>query len=780
MTTRSFDWRQRRPSDNLTFSSEAFAQLEIHPLISKILWTRGFRDIEVVRGFLYPADYHPTPSGMLPDIATGAAILWQAIKLRSPILIWGDFDVDGQTSTALLTDGLAQLGGVTSYYVPDRLTESHGIQLDRLKQLIENQQPGVLLTCDTGITAHDAIGFATQHGIKVVVTDHHDLPEDGVLPPANANINPKRLPPHHPLRGIPGVGVAYRLMQALYALAGNADKELAHLLDLVALGIVADVAEQTHDTRYLLQLGMEALRNTNRPGLQALFEVASIASEHLTTETIGFQLAPRLNAVGRLGDANQAVELLTTRDITKARMIAAQFDGLNRKRRILQRDTLSAARAILDANPHLMDFAAIVLYQAGWHPGLIGIVAGQLAEQYHRPCILLTSGTGEEMARGSARSAGNFDIGAAIAAQASMLITHGGHPGAAGLSLPIDAIDQFRRRLSNSLIAQGQGETQPILDYDIELSLNEVTDALAESLDILAPFGEGNPPVIFVARNLTLDDHSVIGRERLHRRLTVSSKDGTTRQILWWNGMEHHLPEGQFDLAFTIGWNTYQGRRSFALTVRDIHDVQAAPEAAPPPSQQFIDWRTLTPAEVNAEITRFETDYLIWAEGPHTDKAQPLQKNRFTLGDTRSLIIYTAPPSRAVLNDTLETANPENVYVVAVLPETDTPQSFLRRLQKLCNFTINHMDGIIDLQRMAGAMATTVYGVTLGLRYLATQNVITLTEDGPAITIAHANHEKPQDDSDDIRSALLTELQEIRSYRKAFRRMPLNLITDNT
>lgn len=781
MTIRNYTWRLIGDS-NTAFPSTA-AKLptmpDLNPLVTRILLQRGIHGLDAMQGFLYPADYRPAPVGTLPDIDTGAALLWDAIKKEQHILVWGDFDVDGQTATSLLIDGIETLGGAVTYYIPDRVTESHGIQIKRLNELIAHRTPHVLLTCDTGITAHEAVETAVQQGIVVIVTDHHDLPEDGILPPAAANINPKRLPPDHPLRNLPGVGVAYRLMQALYTHAGHPVADLERLLDLVALGIVADVAEQTYDTRYFLQLGMETLRNTERTGLRALYKAAHIDPQHLTTETIGFQLAPRLNAVGRLGSAQQAVQLLTTSTPSEAAVLAAQFDGLNKKRRILQRDTLAAARAILDAQPNLHESAALVLYHPGWHPGLIGIVAGQLAEQYQRPCILLTSEPGDDTARGSARSARNYDIGAAIAAQAELLITHGGHPGAAGLSLSLDNIDRFRRKLSKTLLEQHQGDTPPTLEINAEIQLEEVTEELALALDILAPFGEGNPPVVLMVSNLTLADSKVIGRDRLHRRLTVANQDGTTRQILWWNGMEHRLPEGTFDLAFTVGWNTYQGRRDLALTLRDFRETEAPSAEIPDtPRRAFIDWRDLSEPGVSTEIANLEPDYLVWAEGPHADKDQRHGTKRNELFSARSLVVYTTPPSPAVLNDVLETVTPDEVYIAGLQPEPYTMRTFQHRLQRLCNYTIKREAGVIDPVRLAGALATTVPIAILGLQWLAAGKVIALYEQESPMRIAMPDPAAPPYDLEDTKSALQTALQEMHSYRRSFRRTPVHLLTD--
>lgn len=777
MTTRNVQWKTKElpPSENL--------DIELPRIAAILLAQRGFTEQDAVRGFLDPEYYPPAPPGELPDIPLAVQELAQAIRHQKRILIWGDFDVDGQTATALLLDGLGMLGADTAFYIPDRLTESHGIHIPTLSEQIALLAPEILLTCDTGITAHEAIEYAIQQGVSVIVTDHHDLPADGILPAASANINPKRLPVDHPLRTLPGVGVAYKLVEALFAHFQHDSASLNSLLDLVALGIVADVAEQTGDTRYLLQQGLQQLRNTARPGLQALYKVARIQPDALNSESIGFQLAPRLNAVGRLDNASHAVKLLTTHNTGEATLIAAQLEGLNQKRRIMQRDILSAARSILDNQPALLQFNAIVIHQPGWHTGLLGIVAGQLAEQHQRPCILLTSAVEDSEARGSARSAPGYDIGAAIAAQAELLTTFGGHAGAAGMALPIENIDRFRRRLSTTLSKQRSGTQPPALTIDLEVALKEITPELVEQIHLLAPFGEGNPPVVLMSQDLRLEHSAVLGRDQLHRRLTVASTDGETRQVLWWNGMDYRLPGGAFDLAFTAGWNIYQGRREMALTLVAYRENESTAPALAPPTRQLVDWRDKQEQLAVSLFKKEEPEGIIWAEGYNCDKqlyATRPGMRRHELAPAPALLIYTTPPSRAVLNWALEATGAERIYLFgAPPPYRQHNTAFLQCLARLCNFTLNHdPTGLVDITRMAGALASTNHCVIQGLRFLAAKGEIDLDERDEEIRITRLGRLSQASNPDDIRIAFAGELQEIESYRRAFRRMKPEALVD--
>ena len=370
-----------------------------HPLVAETLVRRGIRDSRAARAFLDPTHYHPTSPSALPHAERAAERLEHAILLGERICVWGDFDVDGQTATTILVSALRDLGASVFFHIPNREREGHGIDLTALEEVLA-KGVDVLLTCDTGITAHDGVESASQQSVDVIITDHHDLPP--TIPPAYAATDPKMLPQTHALRELPGVGVAYKLAQLLYRRAGRAEEATRHL-DLAALGIVADVATQTGDVRFLLQRGLEALRRTERLGLRTLMEIAELDPTGLTEEHIGFELAPRLNALGRLADASPAVELLTTDDLERARILAHQLDGLNARRKMLCDQVTQAAEAQLERDPSLLDHGALELSHPRWPGGVIGIVAGRLAERYHRPVILITAPPGE-LARGSARS----------------------------------------------------------------------------------------------------------------------------------------------------------------------------------------------------------------------------------------------------------------------------------------------------------------------------------------------------------------------------------------
>src|SRR4030042_1196416 len=357
-----------------------------NPLVSQVLYQRGITDPDIARAFLLPEYYHPTPASQLPGVEKITDILHTAIHRKQKIGVWGDFDVDGQTATTVFVSALREMGGNVIFHIPIRTSESHGINLIALKQFLD-QGVELILTCDTGISSHESINYAQKQGVPVLVTDHHDLPVE--LPKAEVIVDPKMLPVEHSLSTLPGVGVAYKIVEHLFQLRGEGERSIQYL-DLVALGIVADIALLRAETRYLLQRGLESLHTTKRLGILSILELSDVDQANLTEEHIAFILAPRMNALGRLQDANPIVELLTTADVGRARILALELEGINAQRKLLCDQVYQATQAQLSTNPKLLDYPILVLSHPTWPAGVIGIVASRLVEQYPRPVILLS------------------------------------------------------------------------------------------------------------------------------------------------------------------------------------------------------------------------------------------------------------------------------------------------------------------------------------------------------------------------------------------------------
>ncbi len=752
-----------------------------HPLVAETLVRRGFADVAAARAFLDPAAYTPAHYGELPGMARAVTRLGRAIRGREPICVWGDFDVDGQTATALLVSCLRDLGADVTYHVPNRETEGHGISLPALDRVID-AGARLILTCDTGIAAHEAVNHARSRHVDVVITDHHDLP--AMLPDAVAVISPKLTTPNgdtpHPLYDLPGVGVAYKLAEGLYDWARRPD-DAARLLDLVALGIVADLAVQRGDTRYLLQRGLAALRRTQRLGLQVLMETAELDPAHLSEEHIGFVIAPRLNAAGRLADATPCVELLTLgeggqrttdglrQDLTRARIIAADLQTLNARRKLECDAVERAAEAQIQRDPALLDAAALVLDSPHWPPGVIGIVASRLVEAYGKPTILIATPAGG-LGRASARSVEGLHITEAIATQAHLLAGYGGHPMAAGFTIPPERITDFRRGFLRAVEARRQVHNDAGQPIDGNLPLAELTLELADDLARLAPFGPGNPPLVLIAERLRVKANRQVGRNNEHRVLLVTDEAGNERSVVWWDGGDETAPEGLFDLAYVARSSTYRGQRDVQVELVAVRPSAGAEPVVVRAGLPFevTDWRTAAaPQALLAELLAVG-NAAVWCEGGTGDI---MGQDRHNLTPAADLVIWTAPPAPAELRVVVARVQPTRIYLVGRDPNLDQPEAFLRRLAGLVKHVVNARAGRTTLAALAAATAQTETTVRLGLEWLEAAGQLAVSVDGPDLLLA-AGSGRPSTDATraTIGSRLSAALAESAAYRAHFRR----------
>ncbi len=758
------------PPQEVTVSVALREAVDGHPLVAEILARRGITDPREARAFLDPAYYQPALPTTLPDLEIAAGRLLEAVCRHERILVWGDFDVDGQTSTALLVDALRELKADVDYHIPNRLEHGHGVQVEVLQAYLK-QGVDVVLTCDTGIAALDAAEAVRKADATLLITDHHALPP--VLPRAFAVVNPQHLPEGHSLRGLPGVGVAYKLMQQLHVLAGR-EGETQHFLDLVALGIVADVAIQRHDTRYLLQMGIEQLRYPKRIGLQALMRTAQVDPLNLSSDTIGYQIGPRLNALGRLGDAALAVELLTTHDEAQALQIAAHLELLNNQRKQVEDQIYAAAQEQVEKDSALLDFEALVLGGVHWHPGVIGIVASRLVEQYHRPVVLLQISEGQ-FARGSARSVPGVDIGAAIAANAHLLESYGGHPGAAGVTLDPDLIPQFRRQLSDTVGETRDHRLPSGIRIDAMVPFADLSMELADELNRLAPFGEGNPPIHLMTSELHLVKHMPFGVGNKHRRMTVEDQKGIAQVVTWWRGGEHPLPAEFLDLIYIPRINDYKGRRSLQLEWVASRPVPGI-TVETGPRYEVIDLRGTTAPEA---IIEMEGAY-VWAEGIVPGQLPFMGETiraRDQLAPCKALLIWTAPPGPQELEQALEKTRASKIFVVAQhIPEA-SPAGFLKRLAGLVKYAQRVYDGRVSVLQLAGVTAQREITVREGLEWLVARGQIDIrwTDGDKAILLPGSQSSGAGRELEPLQDAIRALLAESSAFRAYFQHAELNM-----
>lgn len=757
--------------------------LDLPLLLKQTLIRRGIATPDSARAFLHPDE---TPSTPFPNIESATEIIHAAIQRKDRICVWGDFDVDGQTSTALLVQTLQSLSADVVYYIPIRGKESHGVHIESLAPIIDGGVK-LLVTCDTGITAHEAIEYANSRGVDVVVTDHHDpiLAErsdqrersrsDYDLPNAKAIINPKLLPNEHPLKNLAGVGVAYKLAEALitnYQLqTTQSPVSSLELLDLTALGLIADVALLQSETRTLAQKGIRQLRTTNRLGLKVMAELSNTQLESLTEETIGFTFAPRLNALGRLSDANPAVELLITNNPARARVLAAQIEGLNAQRRLLTSQVTEAAEAQLRDHPELLNEPAIVLSHPNWPGGVVGIVANRLVDRYHKPALLLTE-SDDGILRGSARSIEGLHITEAISSQKDSLLNFGGHPMAAGLSLQKENLSTFRRGLGRAIEKQ-LGEIireEPTLQIDAWLGLDEINFELADAIEMLAPFGAGNPKLTFASRGVTLKSVAEIGKTKEHLRLAVEDENGNVQSILWWGGAGEELPETgtQIDIAYSVRASTFRGEKQVNATFEEFRVVE---EKAIEVKKQRLEIRDL---RLEPSTFNLQPSTLVWAEG--NDKAKG--KSRYELHPADELVIYTTPPSPSELRAVLEIVKPKIVHVIGVSPAKEKTDEFLARLAGMAKFAINNKGGKVSVDELAVATAGRVNAVRIGLEWLSAGGHVTAVPEGETVLLSAGNGEANQYLQKELYLAVRGILEETSAYRDYFSRAKIESLFD--
>jgi single-stranded-DNA-specific exonuclease len=585
-----FRWSPAPPQPLL--AGRLAAQLEISPLLAQCLLNRGFSEPAAIENFLSPRLKNLADPFRLPNMAAAVERLFRAREQNEPLVIFGDYDVDGVTSTALLIEVLRTLGWRVDFYLPSRMDEGYGLSTDGVANCLKKFSPKLLLAVDCGSTAVETVSWLRERGVDVIVLDHHQV--SSPAPEAVALVNPQlqsRKPqvkspaqvndvPSAPDAGpstqfceLCSAGLAFKLAHALVkrgretGLPGAAEFDLRPLLDLVALGTIADLVPLTGESRILASAGLQRLNTTSRPGLIALKEVAQCPSV-LGAYEVGFQLAPRLNAAGRLETAEDSLRLLLARDLAEAVPLARNLDSRNRDRQKIERGIVEEVVGALKAKFNPQTDFVIVEGQLLWHIGVVGIVASRVLQQFHRPTIILGGENGEW--RGSGRSIAGFDLAAALRECADLLVRHGGHAMAAGLSLQPEKMEALRQRLNELARRTLKPEDlQPSLRLDAEAGLDEMNLEMLGALAALKPTGQGNPPVQFCARQLTHQRPlQRMGADKQHVKMWVT--DGSsTLEALWWNGGDQSLPVGKFDLAFAPQINEFNGRRSVQLKVLD-------------------------------------------------------------------------------------------------------------------------------------------------------------------------------------------------------------------
>jgi len=550
-------------------------RLGVSETTAQVLLNRGLAEPADVRAFLRPGLDHLADPGLWPEMVRAACRIRQAVENRERIVIYGDYDVDGISATAILLRCLALLGVQAEFYIPDRLDEGYGLNADAVRNIARRGE-GLLITVDCGIGAVEEVALARSLGLDVIVTDHH---EPGEVVPGEAVLANPKLPGHAPVfRDLSGAGLAFKLAWALGKALSRRDRVseefrdfLLDAVSLAALGTIADVVPLVEENRVLAHFGLRGLSSSEAAGIRALREAADVEGKALDAFDVAFKLAPRLNAAGRLGSARRAVELLTTGSLERARSIAEDLNRENARRQRIQDRILQDARKMIQEQG-LARRHSIVLASQDWHAGVVGIVAARIAEEFWRPTVLLV--LEGDKAHGSARSVGSLHLFQTLRDCAGRLTAFGGHARAAGLRLPRSELDRFREEFERAVGERlSERDLTPSLEVDAEVRLARIDKTLVEEIGLLAPFGEGNPEPVFVAYDLEVRSGvRRMGTGGRHLSFWVNQDGRALRAVAF--GMADLAAAlercRRCSLAFVPKINRWRGTESIELEVRDM------------------------------------------------------------------------------------------------------------------------------------------------------------------------------------------------------------------
>lgn len=552
----------------------------VSPIIAQLLASRGIVEPDAIKKFLTSSMSDLHDPGLLPNIDSAAQVVFDFVKAKKKIFIFGDYDCDGMSGTAILVKGLKLLDAEVSYFIPNRLEDGYGLSSNAIQDLAKRDCE-LIVTVDCGVANIDEVDLANELGISVVITDHHEMRDR--LPNAKAVVHPSITGSTYPFAGLCGAGVAFKLIWAVFRLESGGEKVLPHLkeflveaLGLASIGTVADVVPLVDENRVIVRHGLTSLKASKQVGVQSLLKVSKLSDKPvLGSDDIGFSLGPRLNAAGRLGQAQLGVELLTTQSLERAEALAEYIDSLNASRMSLERSVYLAANKQIKENFDAENDAAFVLDGTGWHAGVIGIIAGRIAEKYHKPTVIISwDKLGIKPGMGSARTAGGLRLNEALIACTEHLISHGGHAAAAGLKIDHAKLDDFRADFVEHCSSEMTvAEKMPTIQVDAEVILSQLTLPTIEQLNRMAPFGQANPRPKFCAINVEMvGEAQTMGGGDRHLTVTLKQSGKTIRAVAFGKGewvKEMSAVSGPIDIVFSPVINEFRGFKKVEVHLVD-------------------------------------------------------------------------------------------------------------------------------------------------------------------------------------------------------------------
>lgn len=536
----------------------------VSELLAVILANRGYSDAEAIKKFLYPNISELHPPFLLRDMEKAAARIHEEIRNNGKILIYGDYDVDGITSTSILYDYLKNIGAQVEYYIPDRFEEGYGLNINALTNLCTNK-PSLIITVDNGIAAVEEVRYINSLGIDVIITDHHECQDE--LPTAFAIINPKRPDCGYPFKFLAGVGVVFKLIQALSIVIGNNPDAAFKYLDLVCIGTIADIVPLVNENRVLVKYGLEAAANTGNPGVKALCKAAGV--KEVNTWAIGYALSPRINAAGRLGEAARAVELFTAQDTVRANKIAEELNQENKNRQEIESRLVEQVLEKISNEQREQD-SILVVHGENWHHGVIGIAAARITERFYKPCILISFEG--DIGRGSGRSIEGFNLFDGLTQCSQLLEKYGGHELAGGLTIRREKIEEFQKEINKAAKCSiGQTQLLRVVNVDFGIAHEQLNMTSVSELKLLEPYGPGNPTPLFCLESLEIEGIRGVGDNK-HLKLSLTGQGFKLEAIGFRMGdLQKELSTGDYiDTVFAAEINQYSGRKTIQLNIKDL------------------------------------------------------------------------------------------------------------------------------------------------------------------------------------------------------------------
>lgn len=561
MLDTKYDW-QMVPDQNAKLVAEIQKQCQLAKPLANLLVARGYQSVQDVQLFLKPQLQQISSPTKLHDMDQAVSRIKDAVNNGEQITVYGDYDADGMTATSVVYEALETMGAKVDYYIPDRFKDGYGPNKDAYQRIIDNGTQ-LIITVDNGVTGKDEVAFAKGHQVDVVITDHHSLPKE--LPEAVAIVHPQYPGAEYPYGDLSGVGVAFKLV---WGLLGEFPTEM---LDLVAIGEIADLVSMAKENHVLVKLGIQQLQQGLRPGIQALLKLGGVVTENLTSQDVAFKLAPRLNALGRIANGNDGVKLLTTVDEGEATTLAEKVDQCNRQRQQLVEQITKEALAKAAA-PDNLKRKTLLIIGHGWHQGVLGIVASKVVEQTGKPTIIASVNDGELVAKGSGRSVDGYDLFAALDPHRNLMTSFGGHVMACGMSFMITQVPAIAKVLEASANEQELDlNSKPKLSVTGTLRPDELTEQLYDQVQKLAPFGPDNEEPVFEIEQPTIIQQRQMGQDHQHLKFTLAAGNHNIDVLAFGRGRDHDyfVPGASVTIAGTISLNVWRGRRNVQFLLMD-------------------------------------------------------------------------------------------------------------------------------------------------------------------------------------------------------------------